>query len=289
MEYSKADISQWLLGAFAVQSRVGDELNFACPSCGHESCYFNVKKQQGYCHRASCHATFNVDRMIDIIGYPPDLAGYIPGMEKEEKVLGPVELPKGAEPILRNHEDVSALYQRGVEWDMIQKFKMHRNKTHIIVPIYEAGVLVQYNSRRINRNVTADRWFSAIPPNALRYKYASGYRITDFFLGWDECKLWDSIVLVENTFVSMWLRDLNCTTNFGSYLSDTQIDKLVHSNIKRITFLWDEGADPQKAQRKLKRVGIPSNIIYIEGQPDDHNKSKIKELLNESTDRSRVG
>ena len=279
-EYSKADILQWLLGAFAVQSRQGDELNFACPSCGHESCYFNVRKGMGYCHRASCHSTFNVDSMTDIIGYGPELAGYIPGMEKEAKVVGPVELPKGAEPILRQHEDVAALYQRGVDWDMIVKFKLHRNETHIIVPIYEGGVLVQYNSRRINRKVTQDKWFSAIPPTALRYKYASGHRITDYFLGWDECKLWDSVVLVENTFVSMWLRDLNCTTNFGSYLSDTHIDKLVHSNIKHVTFLWDEGADPQKAQKKLKRVGIPSNIIYIEGQPDDHTKKKIKELLN---------
>ena len=278
-EYSKADILQWILGAFAVQSRQGDELNFACPSCGHESCYFNVKKQQGYCHRDSCHTTFNVDRLIDIIGYLPNLAGYVPGTEQEEKVVGPVELPNGAEPILRMHEDVSALYQRGVDWKMIQKFKLHRNKTHISVPIFEGGELVKYNSRRVNRNVPESKWFSAIPPNALRYKYASGHRITDFFLGWEECKLWESIVLVENTFVSMWLRDLNVTTNFGSFLSDVQVDKLVHSNIKRVTLLWDEGAEPQKAQRKLKHVGIPSNIIHIEGQPDDYEKKKIKEIL----------
>jgi len=214
-EYTTADITQWLLGAFAVRSSIGNELNFDCPSCGHESCYFNVKKQQGYCHRASCHATFDVSSMMDVIGYPPDLAGYVPGMEKEDKAVGAVTLPKGAEPIMRMHEDVTALYQRGVEWDMIRKFKLHRTNTHIIVPIYEAGVLVQYNSRRVNRNVTEDRWFSAIPPHALRYKYASGHRITDFFLGWEECKLWDSIVLVENTFVSMWLRDLNVNTTLN--------------------------------------------------------------------------
>lgn len=288
-EYSKADIAQWLLGHFAVKSRIGDELNFGCPSCGHASCYFNVKKQQGYCHRASCHKTFDVDSMIDIIGYPPDLAGYVPGMENEEKVAGPVELPNGAEPILRMHEDVSALYQRGVDWDMIQKFHLHRNETHIIVPIYDEGELVQYNSRRINRNVVTSEWFKAIPPSALRYKYASGHPITNFFLGWEECKLWDEVVLVENTFVAMWLRDLNVTTNFGSFLSDVQVDKLVHSNIKRITLLWDGpnangrgAADPQKAQRKLKKVGIPSNIIHIEGQPDDYTKRKIKELLDEA-------
>ena len=97
-------------------------------------------------------------------------------------------------------------------------------------------------------------------------------------------------MLVENTFVSMWLRDLHCTTNFGSFLSDTHVDKIVHSNVKHVTFLWDGpdvngkgAADPQKAQRKLKKVGVPSNIIYIEGQPDDYNKTKIEELLNDDS------
>ncbi|KKL21855.1 hypothetical protein LCGC14_2441300 [marine sediment metagenome] len=277
--YSKADITQWILGAFKVQNRQGSELNFACPSCGHESCYFNVAKVAGYCHRASCHRTFNLESMIDIIGYAPDLAGYIPGMEAEETQVREVRLPNDSEPILQNHEDVSALYMRGVDWEMIQKFKLYRNNTHIIVPIYEDGELVQYNSRRINRNVPTEKWFSAIPPSALRYKYAKGHSITNFLLGWEESKRWATLVLVENTFVSMWLRDLHTTTNFGSFLSATHIDKIVHSNVKHVTFLWDEGADAQKAQRALKKVGVPSNIIYIEGQPDDYNKSKIKELL----------
>lgn len=273
---------QWLLGAFAVRSRQHNELNFNCPSCGHESCYFNVKKQVGYCHKASCQKTFTVDSLIHYIGYPPDLAGYVPALDKKDKPVTKVELPKDAELILQNHETVEALYQRGVTWPLIQKFKIHQNKTHIIVPVYEDGVLVQYNSRRINRNVTTDRWFTALPPGVKRYKYARGHSITNYFLGWEECKLWDEMVLVENTFVSMWLRDLGCTTNFGSYLSNTHVDKIVHSNIKHITFLWDEGADAQKAQRKLKRVGVPSSIIYIEGQPDDYNRSKIEELICQS-------
>ena len=281
-EYSKADITQWILGAFKVNSRIGNELNFACPSCGHESCYFNVSKVAGYCHRASCHKIFNLESMTDLIGYGPDLAGYIPGMEAEEKQVREVRLPNDSEPILRMHEDVCALYQRGVTWDMIQKFQIHRNKTHIIVPIYDEGKLVQYNSRRVNRNVPESQWFTSIPPGVKRYKYAKGHSVTNFFLGWEESKRWDTLVLVENTFVSMWLRDLHCTTNFGSFLSDTHVDKIVHSNVKHVTFLWDEGADAQKAQRKLKKVGVPSNIIYIEGQPDDYDKHKLVELLHDS-------
>jgi hypothetical protein len=226
---------------------------------------------------------WDVDALINHIGYSPELAGYVPGMEQEtKKQIREVRLPNDSEPILQNHEDVRALYMRGVTWDMIQKFQLHRNKTHIIVPIYDEGTLVQYNSRRVNRNVTTDRWFSALPPGAQRYKYASGHPITNYFLGWEESKRWSTLVLVENTFVSMWLRDLHCTTNFGSFLSKTHIDKIVHSNVKNVTFLWDEGANAQKAQRALKAVGVPSDIIYIEGQPDDYDKAKIKELLSDA-------
>ena len=279
--YSNADITQWILGAFAVHSRNGNELNFPCPVCLHEAFYFNVKKQMGYCHHASCHATFSMERMINSVGYPPELAGFVPAMSQTTQAPVLLDLPNDAEPILRNHEDVDALYIRGVSWDMIQKFKIHRNKTHIIVPVYEEGTLVQYNSRRINRNAAMGNWFSDLGAGVKRYQYAKGHSITNYFLGWDECKLWDHIVMVENTFVSMWLRDLNCTTNFGSYLSATHIDKLVHSSIKHVTFLWDEGANSQKAQRGLKKVGIPSNIICIKGQPDDYSKETIKGKIKE--------
>ena len=280
MNYSYADIAQWIIGAFAVRSKRGDELSFPCPLCDHDSCYFNLKKQLGFCHRASCHTTFTMDKMIDIIGYPPELAGYVPALDQKKKPVLPVTLPKGATPIEYLDPDADALALRGVTWEMIQKFKIHKNKTHIIVPIYDEGVLVQYNSRRVNKNVEIGLWFSALPSGVMRYKYASGIPITNFILGWEECRLWESLVLVENTFVSMWLRDLGVTTNFGSYLSDTQINKIVHSNVKQVTFLWDEGANAQKAERALKKVGVSSRVIYIKGQPDDHTKDDIKEMIN---------
>ncbi|KKK55741.1 hypothetical protein LCGC14_3071500 [marine sediment metagenome] len=276
-KYSKDDILQWLLGSFAVKGRQDNELNFACPSCGHESCYFNIKKQIGYCHRASCHKTFDIKSMVDIIGFAPELAGYIPELDNKVEIK-PIELPKGAYPIKHMHEAVDALYIRGVDWDMIQKFHIHQNKTHIIVPIFEGGQLVQYNSRRVDKKKSVEEWFET---DGKPYNYGTGHPITDFFLGWEECKLWDSIVLAENTFVSMWLRDLNCTTTFGSHLSETQIDKLVHSNVKHVTMLWDEGANSQKAQSALKQVGIPCDTIWIEGQPDDHSKEYIRRLIGE--------
>jgi hypothetical protein len=278
-QYTKADILQWMLGAFEVEHRQGNELKFPCPTCGHEAFYFNIRKVLGYCHRAGCHTTLNLEQTINIVGFPPELAGYVPGMEKKERKAVEVTLPPRAAKIGPNDVAVSALAERGVTWDMIQKWDMHTNKTHIIVPIYEDGKLVQYNSRRVNTHATHSEWFSDIDPDALRYKYASGVAITNFILGWEECKLWEEITFVENTFVSMWLRDLGVTTNFGSYLSPRQVDMLVHSRVKRVTFLWDEGANSQKAERMLKKVGISARSIYITGQPDDHTKEEIKELL----------
>jgi len=277
-EYSYADIAQWIIGAFAVRSKRGDELSFPCPICDHDSCYFNIKKQKGFCHRASCHTVFDIKKLTDIIGYPIELAGYVPALDKKKKPISPVTLPQDA-TMITDGQEVDALALRGVTKDMIQKFKIHTNDTHIIVPIYDEGVLVQYNSRRVNKKAPVDRWFSDIPTNALRYKYAPNTPVTNFILGWEECKLWDKLVLVENTFVAIWLRDLGVTTNFGSYLSDTQINKIVHSNVKHVTFLWDEGANAQLYERKLKKVGVPSRVVYIKGQPDDHTKDEIKELL----------
>jgi hypothetical protein len=145
--------------------------------------------------------------------------------------------------------------------------------------VYDEGKLVQYNSRRVDKSKPPEAWFQAGPKP---YKYASGHPITDYFLGWDECKLWDRLVLVENTFVSMWLRDLHCTATFGSHLSDTHIYKIIHSRVDHVTFLWDEGTAfaSQKAQRKLKDLGVQSNVIHIHGQPDDHDKQLLEKHIN---------
>jgi hypothetical protein len=280
-EYSTADVTAWMLTAFAVNKKNGAELQLDCPECGHPSCYFNVKKQVGYCHRASCREAFPLDRLIDRVGYSPELAGYVPQLDSMKAVLSrPVALPKAAVPIEYMDLAVDALGYRGVTWDHIQQFRIHQDDTRLYIPVYEGGELVQYNSRRVDKSKALHEWFEAGPKP---YKYASGHPITDYFLGWEECRLWDDIVLVENTFVSMWLRDLHATATFGSHLSDTHIDKLVHSNIDHVTFLWDHGTEyaSQKAQRKLKELGIASKVIHIEDQPDDLAKDVIKELINE--------
>jgi hypothetical protein len=277
-DYSEHDIAQWILGAFAVQRKHGSELQFECPVCGHPQFYFNTKKVVGYCHRASCRETIGFEDMIDRVGHGPGMSGYSPKIQAE-RPAAPVVLPETAVPIGQFDLAVDALSFRGVGWDHIQQFQIHQDDERLYVPVYEGGELVQYNSRKVDKTKDPFDWWKAGPKP---YKYASGHPITHYFLGWDECKLWSDIVLVENTFVSMWLRDLHATATFGSHLSDTHIDKILHSSVKHVTFLWDEGTAfaAQKAQRKLKALGVPSNIIPIHGQPDDHDKRLLEKHIN---------
>lgn len=280
MSYSTADVTAWMLGAFAVNKKNGAELQFDCPECNHPSCYFNVKKQIGYCHRATCREVWPLDKLIDRVGYSPELAGYLPALADIDAVVSmPVALPKAAKPIEQYDLAVDALAFRGVGWDHIQQFQIHQDEKRLYVPVYEGGMLVQYNSRRVDKSKAPVSWFEAGPKP---YKYASGHPITNYFLGFDECRMWDRLVLVENTFVSMWLRDLKATATFGSHLSEVHIDKIIHSNIDHVTFLWDEGTAfaSQKAQRKLKALGVPSKVIHITKQPDDHDKEELKEMIN---------
>jgi hypothetical protein len=219
-----------------------------------------------------------MDEMTSVIGYPPELGAYSPVAAKPV-ALKPVELPKEATKIHWDDREVYALATRGVTWEHIQQFDIRSDGKRLYVPVYEGGELVQYNSRRVDRAaIEYEDWFDAGPKP---YKYASGHPITHYFLGWDECKLWDNLVLVENTFVSMWLRHLDCTATFGSHLSDTQIDKISHSNIKKVTFLWDSGTQyaSEKAVKKLRALGIECKVVTLKGQPDDHTLAEIEEMI----------
>lgn len=281
--YNTADVTAWVLGAFAVNKKNGAELQFNCPTCDHSSFYWNTKKAVGYCHRASCHTTYTLDSMIDHVGYPPELVGYTPALDSmvKDQTSSPVELPRSAKQIEQYDTAVDALAFRGVTWDHIKQFRIHQDDKRLYVPVYEGGELRQYNSRRVNKEAAPKDWFQAGPKP---YKYASGHPITNYLLGWDEAKLWDNIVLVENTFVSMWLRDFRATATFGSHLSDTHIDKLLHSKVKHVTFLWDGGTGyaSEKAAKKLKMLGIPSKVVPLldKKQPDDYDKSDIQEMIN---------
>lgn len=148
----------------------------------------------------------------------------------------------------------------------ILRFSLRFDGERVYLPIFdEKGVLRQYNSRLIYGE-------------GKKYKYASGVDTTQFLLGWGESRLWDRLSIVENSFVSIWLRNhINCTTCFGSQLSDKQVDLVKHSNIESVAILFDQGAEPRAASavRKLRSAGVPSAFGMIIGQPDDYELSTV--------------
>ncbi len=274
----------WLAGAFPVKSIQEHEANFPCPFCYHPSFYFNVRKKVGWCHRAQCHRRTTYTDLLEIVGYAPEEAGYVPRFDNQKQVSpAQVGLPMGVWPVLAGEESdswvVDVLKHRGVTEKKIKQFNIHAHNHWVYVPVYEDSKLIQYVGRRLNRKAETKEGFSKEEP---RYDYLKGIDITQYLFGWEEAKTWKTLTLVENTFNSIWLREeLNCTTPFGSYLSPIQITKIAKSKAKHIAILFDEGANKsaQKAATKLNNIGIAADFIKIKKQPDDYTKKHLKEII----------
>jgi hypothetical protein len=125
-----------------------------------------------------------------------------------------------------------------------------------------------------------------------KYLYHAGAKTGIYILGWDECELWGRLSLIENTFVSLSLRQsIQATTVFGSNVSDTQADMIARSKIKEVAILWDEGAEKkaEKAVKKLHSRGVRASYWIIKGQPDDHPVETVKEWANAVYEAAREG
>lgn len=282
---SKADIVNWLKLNFLVQSVNKNEVNFPCPKCQHSSHYFNISKKVGFCHRASCHFKYNLDFLEGMTGSSPSAAGYVPSVHNEEtKQPCPVTLPDDCfypPPVV---VDYLCKKRRIPE---IEAKSMYSNDNYIFVPVLYEGHMVQYVARAIDLDKPDDLFNVG---TRQRYRYAKGAPITNYLY-----RLYpeNHMVLVENTFNALWLdsilghirmpnaTEISVTTNFGSYLSNAQIDIIKNSNIRYISFLWDEGAEQKawEARNKLLRIGIRAGIIQIPGQPDDHSNEYILEKI----------
>lgn len=285
---------QWFYNNFKINTVVRDEINMACPKCGHPRFYFNLKGV-GFCHRASCNWKPTLKALAEFKGFElPDEQNWIPNYDtdhfrarigKQDHQNPKVMLPSGCHPLLvtwegelktQLPEEVSKVQERGVSLEQIHKWGFLADKYRIYIPIYEKGELVQYIGR--------SKWWIEQDSNKKwpKYRYAQGAPISHFFLGWDECQEWSWLTLVENTFVSLWLREsFNCTTNFGSYLSPMHCEKLQKSKVKNVIILWDEDAyvKAYMALEKLHNIGINAKAILIAGQPDDYPKSTIAEIV----------
>jgi hypothetical protein len=281
------DIAAWILGSFSVSSQFQNEFKFPCPRCRHQNFYFNSRKQIGFCHRDSCHWKPTLQDLIDIIGHSPDMAGYIPSLDnKEEKTVGEVTLPKGCWLIVdRNlnadNSDIyvfNALAYRGVPNSVTSCCDFYADKESIIIPVHQDRKLVQYVRRFIDRNKEPKDCFNV---EGRRYDYFSGVPITNFLYRWDTHKHTSKqLTLVENTFNALAYdhEEYPFSTNFGSHLSDTQVNLIVRSRIRTVVVMWDEGANSQKAVIKLRNAGVRACPAFVKGQPDDHPEQKIRLL-----------
>lgn len=289
-------LASWIDRNFVVRNRVGAEVQFACPKCGHPNFYFNLAKKVGHCHRDTCLFDPTMKEMIALVGYPPAEEGPSPFRDIEETPEAKeMELPSGSSPLIevispgkkvtRYPEVVEILQKkRHLTPDQIFKWDFHTDGRRIYVPVYHEGKLVTYIGRII---------WGLEQPGDKRYKYPHGVNMMRYLFGWAEARYWETLVLVENTFNSIWLRDeLNCITNFGSHLSNDQIELMTHApNLREVIFLWDEGAEKRaaKAVRKLRNIRFHSTCCMIKGQPDDHSVEDLKRWVELSRESARKG
>lgn len=266
-------LEQWFEHNFGINHKPSDtELQTSCPKCGYSNFYFSISKRVGICHRASCNFRPNLHALEQLVN-----SKYIKTDSNFDDVFKPpppIELPLN-HPVIHDKigdkfytyymEDVKYLQKRGLTSEDIMRFDIRSVIDGILVPVYEEGKLVNYVLRSLK---TGD----------YRYRYAKGSNKSWYLFGWDEAKLWNRLTLVENTFVSIWLRDeLQCTTTFGSTLSEVQLDKIQRSNVKQVAILWDEGAEEraEKAVKELHKRSIPAAFARLKGQPDDYTKEEI--------------
>jgi hypothetical protein len=287
------NVLQWININFKVINRTGSEVQFPCPKCKHESFYFNVNKKVGFCHRAKCLWKPNLQTLLEFVGSGRQWLSE--DFSEEPDALRPamdVTLPEGAQQIVY-YEDgelmtklptaFKALTARGISAEDQARFMLRFDGTRVYIPVYRAGKLVNYVGR-------AAWWFDN---NLKRYKYPKGHSIVKHLFNWDEVRLWPRLTLVENTFNAIWLREaLNCSTNFGSHLSNEQATMICDSKIESVAFLWDEGADirAEKAVQLLStKFGIPSAYCKISGQPDDHTLDFLTEAAYLTHEAARIG
>jgi len=280
VKYRSGAVIEWFGRAWGINRRTNSELQTECPKCGHKSFYFNYKKNIGRCHSARCHYTPRLEDLIDRAGYSPDEWGGYRGLEREETAPVEVVLPgnrllyyQGKEKMTWDAGALEYVRNRGISDADIIRFRFTSDGYRVYVPINKDGELFNY----VGRDLTGQA--------EMKYLYCPGVKTSHTIFGWDECKLWDRLTLVENTFVSIWLRNsVQCSTNFGSSLSDEQLGMLKRSKIKSVALLWDEGAEKpaHKAVQMLSEVGIPACFVYMRGQPDDHGKEEICEIAEET-------
>lgn len=269
-------MKNWFNKAFGVKKIKGSELNTNCPVCGHKDFHFNIKSKVGFCHRAGCHYSPTLEDLVELAGYTPDEVAFMPDAPEEVTTPVNVELPgellcfySMGQLMTQSQEALDYILRRGLTVDDIIRWKFTFDGQRVYVPVMKEGELYNYVGRDITG--TSER----------KYKYCHGVKTSHWIFGWDECKDWDHLTLVENTFNSILYRnDINCTTNFGSYLSETQQGLIHKSKVKSVGIMWDENTHgpAEKIVKRLRYNGLRACYCWMKGQPDNWPKEQIIEI-----------
>jgi hypothetical protein len=280
--------AKWGVNAF--ENR---EIHTNCPKCGYVNFFFNVDKLVGHCHKAQCEYHLNspiLEDLEELAGFGPDqFGGYRVGVDEPNPTQNvpevtlpgvPVVYPEDGILMTRFRDVIEYLYNRRLEISDIARFNLHWDGTRVYVPIYDGEKLVNYVGRDLSGQ------------EHKKYLYCHGAKTSDYLFGWDECKNWNRLTLVENTFVSISFRnEINCTTNFGSHLSDRQITLISQSKVQTVAILWDENTQraARKAVKKLGDHGKRACYAIIPGQPDDHSPKLIHQIANDCHEAALEG
>ncbi len=270
-QYSRQSLIDWFHRTSGVEGQPNpNEVRTTCPSCGKSKLYFNVVREVGICHSAGCeyHDKVFLDDLIEIFGFGPDQFGNWEDapehIQKEVVLPGYPVLCRGTDRELTTYSTPALEYLRGrgIDDQVILNWRLTCDGERIFVPIFDdTGVLRNYNSRLLPG-------FSG-----RKYLYCIGAKTSHYILGWQECRDWNDLALVENTFVSLAYRSrMHCSTTFGSNVSDMQADLCAESGLRRIAILWDENAEAgsDRALKKFDERGIRAAYWKILGQPDDY-------------------
>jgi hypothetical protein len=231
-----------------------------------------------------------LEDLEELAGFGPDeYGGYRIGVDElnPPRNLVEVELPGELVLEVRDGQHMSKfpsvveyLKNRDLTLHDITRFGMTYDGTRVYVPVFKGETLINY----VGRDLTGKE--------KKKYLYSEGAKTSEWLFGWDECKEWDRLTLVENTFVSISKRNqLKCSTNFGSSLSDAQITLIAKSKVQTVAILWDENTHraANKAVKKLAQHGVYACYAIMKGQPDDHEPEDVERIAEECHKAAKKG
>jgi len=274
-------LEQWLDSNYGATGKVGDELHFPCPECGHEAFSFNLQLRIGHCFRAGCGYSPNLKALN--VRARTKIGTLVNTKVQEYKKSTPkLKIPEGAKPLVELIEGqlvtrfelaAGEVVKRGVSYENQYRFKLQFDGQRVYVPVYSDGELLNFVGRAA--------WWKKL--DIPRYKYATGASTRGTIFNWDEMKSKENVLLVENTFNGIWLMDeFNGTSNFGSDLSKEQIELIFLSDVKRVVIMWDEGAEKlaRRAVERLRRKQVNAVALNIRNQPDNYTMEQLKPWIN---------